>query len=105
MKAVNLGSGPYHFKSILSCRIEKTVNSHFRAEVSGYTADSVEEALRISEQKEPFVIYAEEEGEKRSAQSLIPAFWTGNAIPGPSRIRTGHTAISSAPLPEKRRRR
>ena len=64
MKAVNLGSGPYHFKSILSCRIEKTVNSHFRAEVSGYTADSVEEALRISEQKEPFVIYAEEEGEK-----------------------------------------
>ncbi len=66
MKAVNLGSGPYHFKSILSCRIEKTVNSHFRAEVSGYTADSVEEALRISEQKEPFVIYAEEEGEKRS---------------------------------------
>ena len=48
MKAVNLGSGPYHFKSILSCRIEKTVNSHFRAEVSGYTADSVEEALRIS---------------------------------------------------------
>lgn len=66
MKVINISSEPFRFSTILSCDIYKTVNQHFKADISGYTADSIEDILRIADRPESFIIYAEDEAQKKS---------------------------------------
>lgn len=66
MKAINLSSEPYHFNTILSCDIHKTINQHFEARISGYITDSTEDIMRIADRSENLMIYAEEDGERKS---------------------------------------
>lgn len=66
MKVINLSCEPYHFSTILSCDIHKTVNQHFELSVSGYTTDSTEDIMKIADKSEQIIIYAEEEVERKS---------------------------------------
>lgn len=66
MKVVHLRAEPVCFRAILSCEIDKAVNAHFEATVSGYVAESAEEIIKLLEKAEGFVLYGEENGEEAS---------------------------------------
>lgn len=66
MKAINLSMEPYCCNTILSCDIYKTVNQHFEAKISGYITDTIENVMKTAERSDRVIIYAEEDGEKKS---------------------------------------
>lgn len=66
MKALNLNSEPFHFSTIINCDIHKTINQHFEAKISGYILDSTEDIMRIADLHEHLIVYAEENGERKS---------------------------------------
>lgn len=66
MKTVKITCEPYHFSTILSCDIFKTVNHHFEANISGYIEDSLETIMEIGNCMSPLIIYGEDDGERKS---------------------------------------
>lgn len=66
MKAINIKTEPYYFKSILSCDVYKAVNEHFKVKISGYITKEIEKNIRFFKSNDQLAIYAEEEGKEQS---------------------------------------
>lgn len=66
MKTIKITCEPYHFNTILSCDILKTVNHHFEANISGYIEDSIETIMEIGNRTSSLIIFSEDDGERKS---------------------------------------
>lgn len=66
MRALSLGSEPYHFNMILSCDIYMTVNQHFTAAISGYISGTDDEIVEVAMRNSNLIIYAEENEKSKS---------------------------------------
>lgn len=61
MRAINLTTNQFQFKTILNCRINKQVNQHFTAMISGYIAETTEAEILKHSLEDAFHIKAHSE--------------------------------------------
>lgn len=61
MRAINLTTNQIQFKTILNCRINKQVNQHFTAMISGYIAETTEAEILKRSLEDTFHINAHSE--------------------------------------------
>lgn len=66
MRAIRLYTEPLNFNMILTCEMNKTVNRHFLIQITGYVTESVDEVVKVLNETNRLIVYAEESGERKS---------------------------------------